>query len=105
MQVYKITNLINNKCYIGITRNNFRQRYNYKDDWWNTKSINILLKNSAIARKKPIKCLDLNGNIVKLYNGIIDTKIDGFNPSQVALCCKYPLKHKTHRNFRWEYIK
>lgn len=45
--VYKITNILNNKCYIGITKKTFRVRYNCRDDWWNAPSINTILKHSV----------------------------------------------------------
>lgn len=226
MQVYKITNLINNKSYIGVTKRNFYVRYNYRNDWWNAPSVNLYLKNSvkkygsenfsveilenctfeeeiyflekyyikfyntqnsnfgynftsggdkgynysestneknrlahlgkpgkgknvkghkkplerinkqketikarystgnlivwnkgkrtgpmskitvkksAEAHKKAVICTDLQGNFIKEYQGLIDTKIDGFNPSQVSLCCKHPKKYKTHRNCKFMY--
>lgn len=79
MLIYKITNLINNKCYIGLTtKSTFRARYNYRDD--------------------------LQGNVLKIYDGLIHTKDDGFNPSQVSLCCKHPFRYRTHRNLKWEYV-
>ncbi len=226
MEVYKITNLINDKCYIGVTKRNFYIRYNYRKDWWNAPSINKHLKNSVIkygsinfkveileecifedelyflekyyikryqsnnskygynftsggdkgyfhskesneknrlahlgkkakgknikghkkpkefiekriktmkdlfssgklipwnkgkkigpmapdavrasaeAHKKRIICTDLQGNFIKEYKGLIDTKIDGFNPSIVCLCSKYPNKYKTHKGFKFKY--
>lgn len=45
MQIYKITNTINNKCYIGQTVNSFHKRY-FKHKWWTSKNINNYLKNS-----------------------------------------------------------
>jgi group I intron endonuclease len=47
MIVYKITNTLNNKCYIGITKHNFYRRYNYRHDWWNSPSVSPILQNSA----------------------------------------------------------
>lgn len=45
--VYKITNTINNKCYIGVTKHTFRKRYNCRDDWWNATRVNRHLKNAV----------------------------------------------------------
>lgn len=47
MIVYKITNTLNNKSYIGITKHTFRRRYNHRDDWWNAPSVNVLLLRSV----------------------------------------------------------
>jgi len=225
MEVYKITNLVNNKAYIGITRTTFWKRYNCRPDWWNvtlnlglingvkkygsdmfkveiidygidiwdlnnlekyyiklyntlspngynfttggesdyivseetkkraseirkgrpgtgknikghkkskecidkirkTKKIkyiagtlkpwnkgiktgrptDLAILNSATAHKKPVKCMDLNGNILKIYSGMVDTKLDGFDPTRVCLCCKYPDKHKIYKNLKWAYV-
>lgn len=228
MQVYKITNLINNKSYIGVTKYNFYKRYNYRSDWWNAPSVNLYLKNSVIkyghenfsveilenclfeeeiyflekyyikhydtlnpkfgynftsggdrgytyslisneknrishlgkpgkgknkkghkkpkyliekanktkkekfklglikpwnkgkkigpmsaesierstkAHKKEVFCFDSSGNFIKKYEGLIDTKIDGFNPACVSLCCKYPNKRKTHKKHIFRFNK
>lgn len=48
MEIYKITNLINNKCYIGQTINNFVRRYD-SPNWWKSKRMNRYLK-SAIKK-------------------------------------------------------
>lgn len=223
-QVYCITNIVNNKKYIGITKHTFRIRYNHRDDWWNSPnltsvplkkaiskygrkkfkveileetehldSLNFLekyyikklttispfgynltsggdvdfithpdsilknrlsklgkpgvgrnkkghskpqeqiqkakatkkikfqngeikiwnknkktgpmspeaIKKSALAHKKPVAAYDINGNVIKQYAGVIDTKIDGFTPSCVSLCCKG--KISTHRGLIWKY--
>lgn len=225
MIIYKITNTINNKSYIGLTTKSFRQRYNYRDDWWNAPSVSRVLSysvkkygseyfkveiidngidlwdlrnleqyyikkyntlspngynlttggefclmseetklllstnnkgksgvkgnakghkktkehiekltairqklfnsgklkpwnkgiktgrpaesailNSAIAHQKKVKCMDLNGNLIKIYNSLTETKKDGFNPTNVCLCCKHPNKYKTHRNLKWQHV-
>lgn len=45
MIIYKITNKLNNKCYVGLTTYSFNRRYRNKD-WWTSSSINSLLKAS-----------------------------------------------------------
>lgn len=210
--VYKITNIINNKCYIGITKKTFRQRYNYTDKWWSTTTndhlknsvkkygsenfiVEILekcdnrlleqreihyiekfdsfkngynkttggsynynlshetkqkiskskkgcvshnkgrkmseesraklskslkgkvawnkglktgsMKNEHIVKsanahkKKVLQICKETGDILREYDGIIDSKKDGFNPSCVTLCCKGRIK--THKNYIWKY--
>ena len=47
MQIYKITNIINKKSYIGKTRNTFHKRYNHRYDWWNAPKTNLALKNAV----------------------------------------------------------
>lgn len=47
MIIYKITNSINNKCYIGITTRTFKERYPGKT-WWSGRGMNKLLKKSII---------------------------------------------------------
>lgn len=68
MQVYKITNKINNKCYIGITRKTFRQRYNYRDDWWNASSVNSPLR-------KAVKKYGSENFIVEILKEVNDLKL------------------------------
>lgn len=46
MQIYKITNTINGKIYIGQTKNTFHRRYDSKLHWWKSKNINDYLKRS-----------------------------------------------------------
>lgn len=60
------------------------------------------IRNSALAHKKKIFQCDLLGNIIREFNGLIDTKEYGFNPSVVCLCCKG--KAKTHKGFTFRYV-
>lgn len=46
-QVYKITNNVNKKCYVGITKHTFEKRYDYKN-WWESGSVNRLLRKSVL---------------------------------------------------------
>lgn len=47
MEIYKITNLINGKSYIGQTIYCFKIRYD-SSNWWETKAMNTHLKNSIL---------------------------------------------------------
>lgn len=46
--------------------------------------------------RKKIESYDLNGNFVKSYNSINQTKKDGFDPKKVSLVCSG--KNKTHKS-------
>jgi group I intron endonuclease len=46
MEIYKITNKINGKFYIGQTINNFKRRYD-SDNWWKCKRMSLYLKNAV----------------------------------------------------------
>jgi group I intron endonuclease len=223
-QVYKITNNVNKKCYVGITKHTFEKRY-YSGNWWKSGSVNRLLKKSVLkygienftvviledgicetkleerervyitlfssfvpsgynlttggnykynvsiesiektvasrrerflkygssqkgkprnpesirkmmetqkrqytegtrqpwnkgkktgrpseksildsakAHLKKVACYDKNGNLVKVYEGLIHTKVDGFRPCQVCLVCKG--KGKSHKGYTFKYI-
>lgn len=47
MEIYKITNLINNKSYVGKTKKCFHKRYNHRYDWWNAPSVNVALQHAV----------------------------------------------------------
>lgn len=186
MIIYKITNSINNKCYIGLTTLPFSLRWSthkndiIKSDYplyrsirkygleafkieticsaLNTKSLSELeiyfikyynsvvpngynctyggerpiyseesRKKMSLAKKgkspwnkglktglqliehkikaaagnfKPIQSISPEG-VVKNYKSLKETKKDGFNPSQVCLCCKNLAK--THRKYKFKY--
>lgn len=57
------------------------------------------IQNRANSHKKAVLCYDLNGNLIKEYSSIKETKNDGFTPSEVTRCCqgtRYIKKHKNH---------
>ena len=56
-----------------------------------------LTKNAHEANKKPIVQCDLQGNIIRSYSYIQETKDFGFNPHCVSDCCRGI--HKTHKGF------
>lgn len=60
------------------------------------------INNSAKAHKKKIGQYDLNDNLIRVYEGLVDTENEGFNSSQVCLCCKG--KAKTHRGYKFKYL-
>jgi hypothetical protein len=54
-------------------------------------------KRSAENRKSKIGCYDLNGNLVKVYDGAVDAEKDGFIRSVISRCCNGKLyKHHDH---------
>lgn len=56
-----------------------------------------LTKNAHEVNKKPIVQCDLQGNIIRSYSYIQETKDFGFNPRCVSDCCRGT--HKTHKGF------
>lgn len=81
MIIYKITNLINNKAYIGQSKRPFSRRYNQK--WWESHDLSPILKKSTIKnghanfrveilfeQKTFNKCLldELEKHYIKLLN-------------------------------------
>lgn len=60
------------------------------------------IKNSAKGHHKKVAQLDKLGNIVKIFDSVKSTRLDGFNPSQVTGCCKGYFK--SHRGYYWKNI-
>lgn len=60
-----------------------------------------LTKNAHEANKKPIIQCDVQGNIIRIYSYIQETKDFGFNPKCVSDCCRGI--HKTHKGFVFRY--
>lgn len=86
-QVYRILNKITEQSYIGITKNNFRIRYNYNEGWWN-KTHNQYLKHSVnkyglinfevqiLEEGDGLDLENLERKYIKMYNSVYPT---GFN--------------------------
>jgi len=60
------------------------------------------IKNSSKAHYKSVNCFNLQGELIKVYESLVSTKVDGFDPSQVSSVCKG--RTKTHRNCKFEYV-
>lgn len=73
-------------------------KYVYKEDY---DKGNFTL-NLGPTNKRPVYQLDpLTLEIIKEYPGCADTKIDGFNPTNVGQVCLG--KKKTHKGYKWIY--
>ena len=74
--------------------------------WYNT---NYGSRNEKVAEKLrkheekwvAVNCYNLQGNFIKYYRSMLETKKDGFNPSGVSHCCRGIAK--THHGYRFEY--
>lgn len=55
----------------------------------------------AIESRKPVLQYDLNGNIIKRFNSITETKKDGFRIGDVCRVCKH--NRKTCGGYIWRY--
>lgn len=53
-------------------------------------------------KKKKIGKYSLDGELLKIYKGGIDTKQDGFSPSKVGECCQGLIDK--HKGFIWRFI-
>lgn len=84
-----------------LTRKKMSQAKKGKPAWnKGLKTGKRLTTQDRTATFKSVKRISKYGEI-KIYNSLIETKMDGFNPCQVCLCCKKLAK--THRKFMWEY--
>lgn len=64
---------------------------------WTTNKENI-----RHSYKKKIAQLDLNGNLIKIWNALYEIKDAGFNISSISECCNE--KAKTAFKFKWQYV-
>ena len=54
-------------------------------------------------RSKTVLQYDLNGNLIKEWISVNDAGRNGYSQGNVAACCRG--ERKTHKGFRWSYIK
>lgn len=75
----------------------------YKEFYDSTLDKNSLITLNYNAHGSTIKCLDLEGNLVKLYYKIVDAARElKCNPSSIADCLTG--RAKTCKSFKWEYV-
>ena len=60
-----------------------------------------LVAASAVARQKPVICIDKNNTVVRRFDSIKDTVAFGFIAQHVCQCCKG--QRKTHKGYYWKY--
>ena len=62
----------------------------------------INIKKATISNYKKVEMYDKKGNLIKLFNSIIEASIySGANASHIVQCCKH--KQKICGGYRWEY--
>lgn len=54
---------------------------------------------------KSVVKMDLEGNILKIYDKLDDVKLDGFTPSNIIPVCKGTYGRYTHKGFKWKYVE
>ena len=58
---------------------------------------------SSRAKKKKVKQLDIEGNLVRFWDSATDAhKEAGFSFSSISACCRG--KQLTHRGYKWEFV-
>lgn len=61
------------------------------------------INKSASGHCKSVMATSIATGEVKHYVSQISAKSDGFDPSQISLCCKHPQKHLSHKGHKWSY--
>lgn len=57
------------------------------------------------AKKKPVAQLDLEGNIVKIWESATEAaKQGGFDKAHIGHCCLGKNYNKTHKGYKWKFI-
>lgn len=53
--------------------------------------------------KKPVLQFDKQGNLIKEFDSLLSTKLEGFNFKQIQSILHARKKSRFHKNFRWEF--
>lgn len=51
---------------------------------------------------KKVECLTKDGKLIKLYNSVRETSLDGFIPSNVSHCCNGD--YFTYKGYKWRFV-
>lgn len=69
---------------------------------WCTHSYNNSYGSKNNKNKKRVAKLNLNGDILKIYDYLSLVELDGYNLKNVSRVCRN--KSKTHKGYKWMYI-
>ena len=69
---------------------------------WCTHSYNNSYGSKNDKNKKRVAKLNLNGDILKIYDYLSLVELDGYNLKNVSRVCRN--KSKTHKGYKWMYI-
>lgn len=70
---------------------------------WCTHSYNNSYGNKNNKNKKRVAKLNLNGDILKIYDYLSLVELDGYNLKNVSQVCRN--KGKTYKGYKWIYVK
>jgi len=74
--------------------------WRYKDEWIDLPTFD---RTTSPNMKKPIKQLDLDGNLIREYDTITEAvKLNKLKASYIRLCCEG--KSKTYKKFIWKFV-
>ncbi|MEG1402888.1 NUMOD4 domain-containing protein [Bacteroides sp.] len=61
-------------------------------------------QNLRYSTKKSVKQLDLKGNVIRIWDSIIDVEKElGYDTSPISKCCQRKPHHHTAYGFKWKY--
>jgi len=74
----------------------------YREDYKEIGFIKDNYTNANLSHKKSVVQIDLKGNIIKIFNKIVDVEIDGFSSKNVSYACNG--KRKSCGGYLWIYL-